>query len=502
MSKQIAYIALLFAIMRVTPTWATESLNQEMVNAVAAGDKAKVEALIAKGADVNFRRGFGFTPLHTAALYGQTDIAELLIAKGGDVKAKGGSGETPLVEAANRNVAALLIVKGADVNAKKNDGTTPLHAAVAHRIIKQGLAELLIAKGADVKAKDKYGRTPLLVYDVMGPMYSYDVVEFLIANGADVNAKDNEGNTLLHAAASKECEECGWLVELLIAKGADANIKNDRGETPLQKLTAQLPQRLTAHLQKSPGDQALREKIIALALALNPKPATPDAATMAEGAAEYAFKHAHNNSDYSDAAKQYEKALLLAPWLAADYFNCGVAHEMAGENKEAIRSFSLYLLAAPDADDAQAVKKRIGGLQYAALTAEAKKNAAAAEERRRRDYEDKIGFLAGQWNVSTDGQTDQVKAVITITDRNVVITRGQIELLKGTIEGDHYSSIKWVQRGNPNDPHTMNLPDYPTDVSILVGYKIFFKTHWVDTSTTPFSWSNKTTAWQLTNPAW
>ena len=136
---------------------------------------------------------------------------------------------------------------------------------------------------------------------------------------------------------------------------------------------------LTTQLQQSPGDQALREKIIALALMLNPKPATPDAVSMAEGAAEYAFKNAKANSDYSDAAKQYEKALMLAPWLADDYFNCGVAHEKAGENKEAIRNFNLYLLAAPNANDAQAIKKRIGGLQYAAQKAEDEANSPEAK---------------------------------------------------------------------------------------------------------------------------
>ena len=120
-------------------------------------------------------------------------------------------------------------------------------------------------------------------------------------------------------------------------------------------------QDLTAQLQKTPADEALREKIITLALTLHPNPATPDAAIMAEGAAECAFKNAKASSDFSDAAKQDEKALLVAPWLTADYFNCGVAHEKAGENKEAIRNFNLYLLAAPNADDALAVKKRIGG---------------------------------------------------------------------------------------------------------------------------------------------
>jgi tetratricopeptide (TPR) repeat protein len=138
-------------------------------------------------------------------------------------------------------------------------------------------------------------------------------------------------------------------------------------------------QRLTAQLQQSPADQALREKVIGLTLTLNPKPTTPDAAIMAEGAAEYAFKNAKTDSDYSDAAKQYDKALLLAPWLAADYFNCGVAHEKAGENKEAIRNFNLYLPAAPNAEDALAVKRRIGGLQYAAQKAQDEANNPAAQ---------------------------------------------------------------------------------------------------------------------------
>lgn len=147
-----------------------------------------------------------------------------------------------------------------------------------------------------------------------------------------------------------------------------------KAESPREQL-----QQMVEQLQNNPSDNALREKIIALALTLNPKPATPDAVTMAEGAAEYAFKNAKTNSDFSDAAKQYEKALLLAPWLTDDYFNCGVAHEKAGENKEAIRSFNLYLLAAPNANDAQAIKKRIGGLQYAAQKAEDETNRPAKE---------------------------------------------------------------------------------------------------------------------------
>jgi len=199
-------------------------------------------------------------------------------------------------------------------------------------------------------------------------------------------------------------------------------LAQDAAKAPASSPVNQL-QQLTTQLQQSPGDQALRETIIALALTLNPKPATPDPATMAEGAAEYAFRNAKGNSDFSDAAKQYEKALLLAPWLAADYFNCGIAHEKAGENKEAIRNFNLYLLAAPTADDAQAVKKRIGGLQYVAQKAEEQSNAAAkearlqAEEAARREAEIRIGAHHGGGIIFYIDGTGQHGLIAATTDQ-------------------------------------------------------------------------------------
>jgi hypothetical protein len=57
-------------------------------------------------------------------------------------------------------------------------------------------------------------------------------------------------------------------------------------------------QQSVGDLQKNSGDDALREKIIKLALTLNPKPVTPDDAITHEGAAEYAFKNAQTNSDF------------------------------------------------------------------------------------------------------------------------------------------------------------------------------------------------------------
>ena len=78
--------------------------------------------------------------------------------------------------------------------------------------------------------------------------------------------------------------------------------------------SAQLQQSI-AELQKSPGDQALREKIIKLALTADPKPVVPSQVDELIGAATYAFKNAKSEADFADAAESYQKALLLAPWV-------------------------------------------------------------------------------------------------------------------------------------------------------------------------------------------
>jgi hypothetical protein len=68
-----------------------------------------------------------------------------------------------------------------------------------------------------------------------------------------------------------------------------------------------------ADLQKKPDDQALREKIIKLALEMKPAPAIPEEAKrfMARGVA--AVKDAKSADDFKDAVAEFEKAALAAP---------------------------------------------------------------------------------------------------------------------------------------------------------------------------------------------
>ncbi len=121
--------------------------------------------------------------------------------------------------------------------------------------------------------------------------------------------------------------------------------------------------RNVAALQKKPGDDNLRRKIIELVAGTNPKPITPPEAAEHEGAAEYKMKNAKNIAGFADAAGEYATASLIAPWIAEAYYNEGLAWEKAGRPQEAFIAYKWYLAAAPDAKDSTDVAKHVGQLR-------------------------------------------------------------------------------------------------------------------------------------------
>jgi tetratricopeptide (TPR) repeat protein len=161
-------------------------------------------------------------------------------------------------------------------------------------------------------------------------------------------------------------------------------------------------------LQADPADVALRTKIIRLALRLHPKPAIPNAVLEHEGAAAYAFKHAQSPADFTSAAAEYEKALLLAPWNARDYYNLGYCYEKATDQQKAIAEYRLYLLAAPHANDADEVTEKIVALKYqlsqkqAAETAQKQQEEEQqqAEEEQQREQAAVQSMWSGVWRIT------------------------------------------------------------------------------------------------------
>jgi tetratricopeptide (TPR) repeat protein len=131
-------------------------------------------------------------------------------------------------------------------------------------------------------------------------------------------------------------------------------------QTPREQLKQMVEQ-----LQKTPNDNALREKIIKLAAGIKPAPMAPAEAERLDGRAQYAFKNAKSEADMLDAAREYLRAVEAAPWIADYYFNLCTILEKANRPAEAIRACKFYLIAAPAAQDAGDARKRVAGLEYA-----------------------------------------------------------------------------------------------------------------------------------------
>ena len=70
-----------------------------LIEAASMGDTEKVQALLAKGADVHAKDNTGATVLLQTAWDGRTDAVRLLLAKGADVNAKDNKGGTALMAA-------------------------------------------------------------------------------------------------------------------------------------------------------------------------------------------------------------------------------------------------------------------------------------------------------------------------------------------------------------------------------------------------------------------
>jgi hypothetical protein len=94
------------------------------------GDLERIRSLIVRGADVNYKEDFDYTPLFWAVHHNRLYISWLLLNQGANVNDYDKYGNTPLMYVSAYDskieIIKLLLIRGADINHKNNAGDTAL----------------------------------------------------------------------------------------------------------------------------------------------------------------------------------------------------------------------------------------------------------------------------------------------------------------------------------------------------------------------------------------
>jgi len=130
------------------------------------------------------------TLLHIAAGFGLKNVVNALLAKGADINAIDKYGKTPLHYAQNAGVVKALVAKDADVKVVDIFGNTPLHYAAEKGCI--DVVNALLSAGAKINAVNRHRRTPL---HLAAQAYCMDLVNVLLKQNANPCLKDNDGKT-------------------------------------------------------------------------------------------------------------------------------------------------------------------------------------------------------------------------------------------------------------------------------------------------------------------
>ena len=211
---------LLIAIVLATSfAFAAGDSGALLADAVERGESARVESLLAAGANVNAAQPDGQTALHWAAYNDDTEIARRLVRAGAKVAAENRYGVTPLTPACingNAEMIKLFLDAGADANTVSSGGDTAL--ILASKTGKVAAVNVLLAHGAEVNTSaGETGQTALMWAAAEG---NVEVAGALLDARADLNTRLDVGFTpFLFAVREARLD----MVRMLLKRGADAN---------------------------------------------------------------------------------------------------------------------------------------------------------------------------------------------------------------------------------------------------------------------------------------
>jgi uncharacterized protein len=194
----------------------------ELIEAVEAGDAARVAALVAADPSLaNARDVAGVSAIMTARYRSDRAVTDALLAADPDLDVF----EATSVGYADRLVEDLAADPSL-ATAFSTDGYTALHFAAFFG--KAEAARLLLDAGAAVNETSRNDMHVQPLHSAAAGRH-HEVCRVLLAAGADTTATQRHGYTPLHAAAQHGDDE---LVELFLSAGADPTAALDDGATP------------------------------------------------------------------------------------------------------------------------------------------------------------------------------------------------------------------------------------------------------------------------------
>ncbi len=167
--------------------------NDQLIQAVEAGDLQRVQQLMSQGANVNARTRAGLTALSLAVIHGHDEIALWLIQQGASLDARDRSGDRQ----------------------QKYPGYSPVHYAALYG--RTRVLSAMLDAGVSVNLRDRNGYTLLMLASENGHL---ETVKLLLKRGADPFARSALGETALDCARRSGNPELIQLLTQAVAKGS------------------------------------------------------------------------------------------------------------------------------------------------------------------------------------------------------------------------------------------------------------------------------------------
>lgn len=165
----------------------------------SANQHKMLELLIKYGADVNFEREDGTTPI----FYAKAVMARILIKNGAVPYKKSVHARTPLFYVADLETLEYMLDLGLDVNQRDNLGNNALHNMVYYE---EDMVKTILKYHAEANAQNNEGITPLM-YLAMAEYRSDEeqtalisIAKILTDHKADTTLRDNEGKSAVDYA--------------------------------------------------------------------------------------------------------------------------------------------------------------------------------------------------------------------------------------------------------------------------------------------------------------